>query len=232
MRMRSVSEFMRACIATGMAAGLIAAPAAARVHIDGSADLVSDYRYRGVSLSDGRPALQGGVEASAQGWFAGSWASTVHNHAGPDVELDLYGGHRGTAYGLNYTLAGYLYVDPRRNSMNYVELQTLLDRDIGGVDAEIEASLAPEQTNLDRANLYLAAGLSIPLQLRGVSLHAHAGYENGSWRHKADWDFGADYQRGPLRLGAHLIGASGPDCRTFAHPVAATALVGSARVDL
>jgi uncharacterized protein (TIGR02001 family) len=44
----------------------------------GNASLVSDYRYRGVSLSDNKPAAQlGVVYDDASGWYGGAFASTV-----------------------------------------------------------------------------------------------------------------------------------------------------------
>jgi uncharacterized protein (TIGR02001 family) len=55
---------------------LIAANVSAQV--SGSLTLVSDYRFRGVSLSDNKPAAQlGAVYDDARGWYAGAFASTV-----------------------------------------------------------------------------------------------------------------------------------------------------------
>jgi uncharacterized protein (TIGR02001 family) len=55
---------------------LVAANVSAQV--SGSLTLVSDYRFRGVSLSHNRPAAQlGAVYDDARGWYAGAFASTV-----------------------------------------------------------------------------------------------------------------------------------------------------------
>jgi uncharacterized protein (TIGR02001 family) len=55
---------------------LVAANVSAQV--SGSLTLVSDYRFRGVSLSHNRPAVQlGAVYDDARGWYAGAFASTV-----------------------------------------------------------------------------------------------------------------------------------------------------------
>lgn len=46
--------------------------------VSGSVVLTSDYRFRGVTLSDGLPALQLDVDWSApQGWYAGAFASST-----------------------------------------------------------------------------------------------------------------------------------------------------------
>jgi uncharacterized protein (TIGR02001 family) len=60
---------------------------------------VSDYRYRGISQSRLKPALQGGIDWSHKsGFYLGTWASTIHwiKDAGGDsnVEWDVYGGYK------------------------------------------------------------------------------------------------------------------------------------------
>ena len=52
--------------------------AEAFAQVSGSASLLSDYRYRGVSLSDNRPAAQLALAYDdASGWYGGAFASTV-----------------------------------------------------------------------------------------------------------------------------------------------------------
>lgn len=79
-----------------------AAQAQTPVHTIGyNVAVVSDYRYRGISQSRLRPALQGGVDYTRNptGLYAGAWASTIRwiEDAGGDaeVEVDFYGGKRG-----------------------------------------------------------------------------------------------------------------------------------------
>jgi uncharacterized protein (TIGR02001 family) len=69
--------------------------------------LTSDYRYRGISQSRLKPALQGGADyALPNGFYVGTWGSTISwikdagTIAGVDtgsapVEIDLYGGYKG-----------------------------------------------------------------------------------------------------------------------------------------
>ena len=62
-------------LAPGLRAALGAALCAvchgAIAQTGGSAALLSDYRYRGISLSDDQPTLRGGVTHDGAGWFAG-----------------------------------------------------------------------------------------------------------------------------------------------------------------
>jgi uncharacterized protein (TIGR02001 family) len=60
---------------------------------------VTDYRYRGISQSRLRPALQGGADfALKSGFYIGTWGSTIKwiKDAGGDsnVEIDAYGGYK------------------------------------------------------------------------------------------------------------------------------------------
>jgi uncharacterized protein (TIGR02001 family) len=65
--------------------------------------VVTDYRYRGISQSAKKPALQGGVDfAHKNGFYLGAWGSTINwikdtapGFAKGSVEIDLYGGHKG-----------------------------------------------------------------------------------------------------------------------------------------
>ena len=59
--------------------------------------LTSDYRYRGISQSRLKPALQGGADyASPSGFYVGTWGSINGADAGSaPVEIDLYGGYKG-----------------------------------------------------------------------------------------------------------------------------------------
>ncbi|MBC5782508.1 hypothetical protein H8N03_06100 [Ramlibacter sp. USB13] len=71
--------------------------------------VVSDYRYRGISQTRLKPALQGGADfAHKSGFYVGTWLSTIKwiedtgdiaprtNVDGP-VEWDIYGGYKFTA---------------------------------------------------------------------------------------------------------------------------------------
>jgi uncharacterized protein (TIGR02001 family) len=64
----------------------------------GYVTLTTDYVKRGVTQSDGDPALQLGVEMSFEnGFFLGAWGSTVDISNGPatqrDLEVNYYAGY-------------------------------------------------------------------------------------------------------------------------------------------
>ena len=69
----------------GLALWLLLWACACRAQVAGSVGVVSDYRYRGVSLSDDRPALQLSIDRDfAGGTYAGLMLSSVRlrDHAG------------------------------------------------------------------------------------------------------------------------------------------------------
>ncbi len=79
---------------------------------------MTDYRYRGISQSRLDPALQGGIDYShASGFYIGTWASTIKwiedAGGGADVELDLYGGYKGSIVeGLGFDVGVLRYQYP------------------------------------------------------------------------------------------------------------------------
>jgi uncharacterized protein (TIGR02001 family) len=82
------------------AAAAPAAPAApASDHtFTGNLAFVSDYRFRGVSQTWKRPAVQGGFDyAHASGFYLGTWGSNVsgNTYNNANLEWDFYGGYNG-----------------------------------------------------------------------------------------------------------------------------------------
>ena len=88
-----------------------------------NASLTSDYRYRGISQTRLKPALQAGADwAGADGVYVGTWLSTIKwvKDGGGDapLEWDVYGGKRGEiAPGWSYDVGGLAYFYPS-NKLN------------------------------------------------------------------------------------------------------------------
>lgn len=84
--------------------------------------LVSDYRFRGISQTMRRPAIQGGFDYShANGFYSGAWASNVdgtnHFYNNTSMELDVYGGFKGNVFpcsqsGFSYNIGLIYYYFP------------------------------------------------------------------------------------------------------------------------
>ena len=84
-------------LATVLAAATL--PSAAYAQLAFNVGAVTDYRYRGISQTRLKPAVQGGLDFAAGSFYVGAWASSIKwiEDAGGDapVEIDLYGGYKG-----------------------------------------------------------------------------------------------------------------------------------------
>jgi len=179
-----------------------AAPASS---VSFNAALTSDYRYRGISQTRLKPALQGGVDyVHADGWYAGAWASTIKwvEDAGGDgeVEIDVYGGKRGELRpGLTYDVGvlRYFYPDNGMGRLpGWVNAHTTeVYAQLGYGPAYVKYSHAT--TNLfgfvDSENSgYLDIGANVDVG-SGFTLNLHAGRQevkNNPASDYTDWKIG------------------------------------------
>jgi uncharacterized protein (TIGR02001 family) len=84
--------------AVAVAASTLATPALANNSLAFNVGAVTDYRYRGISQSRLKPALQGGLDYTAGSFYVGAWGSTIQwikdGGGKADVEIDIYGGYK------------------------------------------------------------------------------------------------------------------------------------------
>ncbi len=109
------------------AASAQSAPAASPHSLTGNISLVSDYRFRGIDQTAGKPALQGGFDyAHSSGIYLGNWNSNVNEGAGfpqGNLEMDFYGGWKKAFgdFGLDLGAIYYTYPgsDANVNSLGF-----------------------------------------------------------------------------------------------------------------
>jgi len=198
--------------------------------ISGNASIVTQYRFRGVDLSGGNGAIQGGLDVSHKsGVYVGTWGSSLdedtvgYGH----TEIDVYGGWTGEiASGITGDIGLYYYAYPnapgKSSDFNYFEVYGSLGATVGPVDATLGVAYAPKQGSLcctavgkNDDNFYAYLDLSAGIPNTPVSLNAHAGYTDGfltftnnskAW----DWSVGADYAvTDNVSVGIKYIGAEG-----------------------
>jgi len=121
-----MKTFTLASAAVAVAAlSALAAPSislAADSSVAFNAGVVTDYRYRGISQTRLKPALQGGVDYTAGAFYLGAWGSTIKwikdGGGGANAEFDIYGGVKGEiTKGLGYDLGLLTYQYPS-NGLN------------------------------------------------------------------------------------------------------------------
>ncbi len=192
--------------------------------VSGGATLVSDYRFRGISQTNKRFALQGSLTlAHESGFYTGLWGSSIDDYVaqGSDVELDLIAGYRRTFGGMTLDAGVLYYYYPGSGGGNtdFVEPYVSVAHTLGPVTAKITANYAPSQSALtvgagDEDNLYLAGDLSAALPATPLTLSAHLGHSFGPsyltiGEEYTDWSLGASYAVGALTLGLSYVDTDG-----------------------
>lgn len=115
MKLKSLSLL----VMTVLAAPVLVQAADSPHSFTGNVSLTSDYVFRGVSQTQNGPAIQGGFDYSHKsGFYVGTWASNVAwvNEGGykddSSMEIDLYGGFRGSMGPVGYDLGLITYYYP------------------------------------------------------------------------------------------------------------------------
>lgn len=171
----------------GMAHAEDAAPAAKPDHeITYNVAVTTDYRYRGLSQTRLKPALQGGADYvnNPTGLYAGTWLSTIKwlKDSGSDgnIEWDIYAGKRGEIVkDVSYDIGGLGYVYPSNDlkpNANTFELYGQIG--YGPVYLKYSHSTTNLFGAVDSKNSgYLDAGFNYDVY-DGYTLNLHAGHQN------------------------------------------------------
>jgi uncharacterized protein (TIGR02001 family) len=109
-----------AVAASATFSGLAAAQQAAPSPVTGNITLASEYRFRGIDQTYGKPALQGGFDFShSSGIYLGNWNSNVNQGAGfpgANLEMDFYGGWKGSFGDFGVDVGAIYYYYPGSNA--------------------------------------------------------------------------------------------------------------------
>lgn len=216
-RHRPAVVALAAFLAAGASAGISPANAQDRSWtVEGSAAVVSDYRYRGYSLSGSDPAVQANLTAShASGFYGDVFVSTIAESGvdadgdGADVEVTLTAGWAGEIGGLEVDLALSAYQYPDGSDVSYAEIPVQVGQTRGALTWTVGAAWAPGGQDAlgGEDNRYLWAGLDLAPPAWPVSLRGTVGYEDGAYAPggKTDWLVGVAAPVGGLRLGLDYV---------------------------
>ncbi len=187
--------------------------------LSGEIGVVSDYQYRGYSLSGGDLAVQGGLTLDApHGFYFGVWGSEIEEVGigadgdGALIEVDLSVGRAFSAHGWDWDVALLHYGYPDGDDLNYFEIPISMSRTTGAFTTTLGFEYAPSQANLgDEDNRYVYIGGDYAPEHWPVSLNAHVGHEDGAFADgKLDWQFGLAKDLGPLSLSVTYSDSDGP----------------------
>lgn len=186
----SVSTFTRAEDAPAAATS---APASDWT-VTGNMALSSDYRTRGISQTDKKPALSGGFDVShSSGFYFGNWNSNIDSryYNGANIEMDFYGGFKYPVGPVTFDLGAFYYYYPGsgRNSgvsdgRGIDEKEIYIAASYGPVTAKVYFPIGDffsAQKNLGGKNasdsIYVDLSGSHDLG-SGFGLIGHLGYQN------------------------------------------------------
>lgn len=213
--MKKLFVMLPVALSTLTAAVAFADEAAPDHDVSFNAAITSDYRYRGISQTRLKPALQGGIDYvnAPTGFYAGAWASTIKwiEDAGGDsnVELDLYAGIRGGDT-VTYDV-GFLRYEYTNNNLGTNASTNEVYGQLGYGPAYVKYSHSV--TNLfgfadSKGSDYFDVGANIPMaETFTLNLHVgHQGVKNTDDAAYTDWKIGVTKDFGVVTAAVAAIG--------------------------
>ena len=208
---------------TGLAIAMASSPAMAQdeapasaITVNGTATVVSDYRFRGISQTDKRFAVQGSLTLTHEsGFYVSTWGSSIDDYvaAGSDQEIDLIAGWSKTFGATTVDVGVLYYYYPGSGGANtdFVEPYASIKGAFGPVTAKLSAAYAPKSAALTigagkEDNLYVAGDLSAALGDSGFGVLGHLGHSFGPsyltiGKEYTDWNVAASYTWNHLTFG-------------------------------
>jgi uncharacterized protein (TIGR02001 family) len=162
--------------------------------ITANVTVVSDYRYRGISQSNMKPAIQGGFDyAHESGLYIGNWNSSIswvgdlNPGVSAPIEMDFYGGFKKEliAPGFASDIGVLQYAFPTAGNLTYVnpnttELYAAQNFTFGPVTGFLKFSYAVTNTfgNANSSGSYYPdLTVNYDTGIWGLALNAHVGYQ-------------------------------------------------------
>jgi uncharacterized protein (TIGR02001 family) len=191
--------------------------------LTGNAGLFSDYRFRGISQTNKKPAFQGGFDvAHSSGLYAGNWNSNIDSayYGGSNLEMDFYGGYKATYGDFSYDV-GVLYYYYPGSSPKIDNTELYVAGGWGPLTVKYSYAISDffGLANSDGA-FYLDGAVTYPLA-QGFALVGHLGYQGnlkggakiseiggGTADSITDWKIGVTYDASGWILGASYIGTN------------------------
>jgi uncharacterized protein (TIGR02001 family) len=168
----------------------------------------SDYRFRGLTLSDKDFSVQPTVTATlASGIYFSVFASNIAENTGDDIEIDLIAGVSKEIGKVTAGINATYYVYPGISSINYVEFIGSLSTAVGPGEVGLTLGYSPKQDNIgDLDNTYVAVNGSLPIKNTPLTLTGSVGYEDGAFGDKKkDWSLGVTADVAGFTIGASYI---------------------------
>jgi uncharacterized protein (TIGR02001 family) len=188
------------------ALGLMTMAGIAQADVSGTAAIVSDYDFRGITQSNEDPAVQLSIDyASASGWYVGTWGSNIDWLPEASTEVDVYTGFKGASDGgLGWDVGVVYYAYPDDSDVNTYEVYGKLSFSVltGSV------YYTDDYYNTNEDEIYLSLDAAIPAGPLSIGLHAgftdSEAFPGGDY---TDYGVGVSYSASNLTLGMKWVTA-------------------------
>jgi uncharacterized protein (TIGR02001 family) len=192
-------------------------PGSSGLDISAEANLLSDFRFRGISRSDRDPAVQGALTVSTPGGFYVGARGTSLKDTGRLglAQLDLYAGYTADL-GLGSSVdAGVMYFafPDADGKSDYFEPYASLSHQLGPLQGTVGAKYAPEQDAIGGEDLlYLFGEVEAGIPLTPFTFSAHAGRQDaGAFGDYWTWSVGGRAGLGPFQAGLRYVDTDLPN---------------------
>lgn len=215
---------LRFCLPAALAVSTLSAPALAQsdppraLTVTGGVTLASQYRFRGISLSDEQVALQGTLNLNHEsGLYAGVWGSSIDGFGelgGSNLELDLYAGYRrqvADGVTVDAGLLYYAYPGSSGGDFEFFEPYANVTVTRGPVTVKAGGAFAPSQDGIgNNSNVYIFGDASLAIPNTPITLTGHLGNSHGDTTltpsgDYLDWSLGASVAWRNLSLGVAYV---------------------------
>jgi len=189
-----------------------------------NAGLFSDYRFRGVSQTNKKPAFQGGFDfGHKSGFYVGNWNSNVDAgiYNGGNLEMDFYGGFKGSYESFSYDVGALYYYYPGSGVAGLPKVdntELYVSGSWGPVTLKYSYAVSDFFFGPDSKGAYYLDGtITYPVS-KELSLVGHVGYQGGLKNNArvfeldggvqtsiTDWKLGVNYDLSGWVLGASYI---------------------------
>lgn len=208
--------------------------------ITGGATLTSDYRFRGISQTNKRFAVQGTATVTHEsGFYVSFWGSSIDDYVanGGDAEIDLIGGYSHTFSGTKVDGGFLYYYYPGSGGINsdFFEPYLNVSHTFGPVGVKVGGNFSWKQhgnaaIHARDGGAYVYGELSGAIPGTGVTLTGHLGHSFirnyiDFGQHYTDWSVTAAYTWKALTFSVAYVDTSKHDQFFSASP---TRKVGSA----
>lgn len=182
----------------GLSAATFAADEPASPHtLTANVGLYSQYVFRGLTQTNEDPAIQGGFDyAHSSGFYLGTWASNISwlrenltgstpsstYKSGGSVELDFYGGYKGSVGDFGYDVGLLQYYYPGDVNTGFLKANTLEAYAAGSwkwftVKYSHALSNHVFGVNDARGTSYLDLSAAVPIAETGLTVGLHYGMQ-------------------------------------------------------